>query len=95
MEVKPVAGVNFRHPAPYEECRLPTAGIPCKTTVYDAPLNSGGTVLSAEPLIISGGVVPSAELSLTPIITSPHCMSSLTLSPVCSSVCPVSVTVDK
>ena len=103
-----MAGDNFRYPAPYEECRLPTVGIPCKTTVLDPPLNSdgtvpstgsliisGGTVLSAGPLIISGGVVTSADLSLTPSITSPHCMSPSILNPVCSPVCPVSVTVNK
>ena len=42
-----MAGDNFRHPAPYEECRLPTVGIPCKTTVIDASLNSVGAVPSS------------------------------------------------
>ena len=35
-----MAGDIVRHPAPYEECWLPTTGIPCKTTVVNTPLNS-------------------------------------------------------
>ena len=57
-------------PAPYDECRLPMVGIPCKTTVIDPPVNSDGTVPSIELLITSGGVVPSAEPSSTPRILS-------------------------
>ena len=76
MEETPVAGDTFRHPVPYEECRLPTVGVPCKATVIDPPLNSDGAVPSAESLITSGGAVLSAE----PLITSGCVASSTELS---------------
>ena len=79
-----MAGDTFRHPAPYEECRLPTSGIPCKTTVVDMSLNSVG----AMPSSLSPG---SGSLSQYPCsLSNSAAMVSVSLCP-CSlslSICP-------
>ena len=68
MEEKPTAGEHFRHPAPKEQCRLPTVGVPCKITVNTKALNSDGALIaecrvpSAEPDgALTAGTTWSAE----------------------------------
>ena len=91
MEGNPTAGENFRHPAPREQCRLPTVGIPCKTTVHATALNSGGAdyrVLSTESDGALTATEPDGALTVTePVGTTWSSLSLCSLSSLCPCSC--------